>query len=227
MRSDRQNTLIFDWNSTLLDDMQAMLDACNIIFARFGRDQVDLETYRSRYELPIEKFYQNHGFSAEEIPDLLPLFSEVFHTSYEPRATSLPLRDGARHVLEYAQHASAKTIILSNHLTPRIQEHLDRLEIGKFVADILAFWGRGEQFRTESKGDMLRRYMSAQSLHPECSVIVGDTIEEIEIAREQGLVSVAITGGCVSEARLRAAKPDYLIHSLTELKPILAERWQA
>ena len=55
-------------------------------------------------------------------------------------------------------------------------------------------------------------------------MIVGDSVEEIEIAREQGLISVAITGGCASEDRLRGEKPDYLIHSLHELKPILQER---
>ena len=55
-------------------------------------------------------------------------------------------------------------------------------------------------------------------------MIVGDSIEEIHIAHEQDLISVAITGGCVSEERLRAGNPDYLIHSLHELKPILQER---
>ena len=55
-------------------------------------------------------------------------------------------------------------------------------------------------------------------------MIIGDSVEEIHIAREQGLISVAITGGCVSEKRLRAEKPDYVIHALTELKPIMQER---
>jgi len=39
-----------------------------------------------------------------------------------------------------------------------------------------------------------------------------------------GMVSIALTGGVITEQRLRAAKPDHLIHSLHELKPILQER---
>ena len=61
-------------------------------------------------------------------------------------------------------------------------------------------------------------------MHDHDTMIVGDSVEEIHIARDQGLISVAITGGCVSERRLRAEDPDYVIHTLHELKPIMLER---
>ncbi|MER2519330.1 MAG: HAD family hydrolase [Bdellovibrionales bacterium] len=220
-----QNTLIFDWNSTLLDDAQALCDAFNILFAQCGREPIDLQTYQDRYDMPIERFYGNHGFAAHEIPSLLPKFAEVFHSNYEPLAKSLPLRDGAHDVLSYAKDSGAHTIILSNHLRPPILEHLARFSIADYFSEVIAYPSRAEQFRKESKGQKLLRYLGENWLDPACSVIVGDSPEETVIAREQGIVSVAITGGCVSEARLRAAQPDYLIHSLTELKPILAERW--
>jgi phosphoglycolate phosphatase len=91
-------------------------------------------------------------------------------------------------------------------------------------ADVLAYGARATQFRGGTKGDKLRHYIKENGLCGGEALIVGDSTEEITIARDQGLVSAAITGGCVSEERLRAEKPDYLIHSLHELKPILEQR---
>jgi len=52
-------------------------------------------------------------------------------------------------------------------------------------------------------------------------IIVGDSLEEIEIGKNLGIKTVAITNGYVSTARLKAAKPDFLINTLTELIDIV------
>ncbi len=54
-------------------------------------------------------------------------------------------------------------------------------------------------------------------------VIVGDTLEEIEIAKNFGCYAVAITGGHNSTSRLKAMKPDFLLHNLSELKKIIVK----
>ncbi|MBI2599078.1 HAD family hydrolase, partial [Candidatus Curtissbacteria bacterium] len=52
-------------------------------------------------------------------------------------------------------------------------------------------------------------------------LVIGDTTEEVEIAKSLGCISVAITDGNVSTARLKAAKPNYLINNLKEIIPII------
>jgi phosphoglycolate phosphatase-like HAD superfamily hydrolase len=83
---------------------------------------------------------------------------------------------------------------------------------------------RAAQFRDLKKSDRLRLYMKNNGLNPAHTFVVGDTVEEIEIAREFGMGSAAITGGLASEEMLRASNPDYIIHSLDELAPILRQR---
>ncbi|MDI3563387.1 hypothetical protein [Bradyrhizobium sp. Arg816] len=50
---------------------------------------------------------------------------------------------------------------------------------------------------------------------------MGDMPVETEIARNLGLINVSIVEEFVSEARLRAAELDYMIHDHHELLPIL------
>jgi phosphoglycolate phosphatase len=52
--------------------------------------------------------------------------------------------------------------------------------------------------------------------------IVGDGVQDIRAAKAAGAASVAVLGGFTSEDKLRAAHPDALISTLTELAPLIA-----
>lgn len=72
-----------------------------------------------------------------------------------------------------------------------------------------------------SKGDRLGVYMQTNNLSAESTFIIGDMPIETDIARNLGLISISITGGFVSESRLQAAQPDYIIDDHHKLLPIL------
>ena len=67
----------------------------------------------------------------------------------------------------------------------------------------------------------LKDYLKTNPAH--AGIIVGDTEEEIDIGRELGLVTVAITDGACSTSRLRAMKPHFLVGALDHV-PAIAQR---
>jgi phosphoglycolate phosphatase-like HAD superfamily hydrolase len=54
----------------------------------------------------------------------------------------------------------------------------------------------------------------------EC-VYVGDTPEDLQMARAVGMRAIAVLGPFPTEKRLRAAKPEFLLKSLEDLPPLL------
>lgn len=216
--------LIFDWNSTLLDDFHIIHECMNQVMNHVGRDPIDLEHFRSAYEVPFETLYANLGFAEHEIERVVKADRHVFHNNYEPKADAAGLRDGAEDVLRHASENGLHNYILSNHIVEPIRSQLRRLSIEHFFTDVLAYATHATQFADMTKGEKLRRYREEKGITGEPAIIVGDSVEEIHIARDNGLISVAITGGGASEKRLREEKADYVIHSLSELKPIMKER---
>lgn len=216
--------IVFDWNSTLFDDVGALLAAHNIVLGHFGYAPIDLPTYQDYYEVPFEKLLLNHGLPENEVERIIEASKEIFHDHYEPRASAVGLREGSDAILRHAEQNGVRIYILSNHLVEPIRAQLRRLEIEQLFLEVLAYPSREMQFKDMTKGERLRRFMAQNGMDAAQTIIVGDSVEEIHIAKDLGLISVAITGGCASEERLRAEKPDYLIHSLHELKPILRER---
>ncbi len=62
------------------------------------------------------------------------------------------------------------------------------------------------------------------SLAPETCVYIGDAPEDIEMARRAGVRAIAVLSPFSTPRRLRAARPDALLHSTNQL-PRLLKTW--
>lgn len=213
--------LVFDWNGTLLDDSYALLQTTNAILNRLGHASINIKTFREHCDVPLSLLYGSLGMSQDEVAMVDRDGSAMFHDTYEPLADRADLREGARRVLELARREDASSIILSNHIVDPLRSQLRRLGIDDYIDDVLAFESRTTQYKSMSKGERLRLYMQENDLKPASTFIIGDMPVEIDIARNLGLISISITGGFVSDSRLRAAEPDYTINNHHELLPIL------
>lgn len=216
-----KSAIVFDWNGTLLDDANAVLQTINAILSRFSHAAIDMHKFREEFELPLSVFFRKLDMSKDEIELVHSNDSAIFHDTYEFLASGTALRKGVRNLLLTARQQAMQTVIVSNHIVEPIRAQVRRHGVETHVTDILAFESRATQFRSMSKEDRLRLYMLTNDLSPDRTVVVGDMPVETEIARNLGLISVSIAGGFVSEARLRAAQPDYIIHEHHELAPIL------
>ncbi len=55
--------ILWDWNGTLLDDVDLCVDALNRLLAEFGYPQrYDHDQYRAIFGFPIEEYYIRAGF---------------------------------------------------------------------------------------------------------------------------------------------------------------------
>jgi phosphoglycolate phosphatase len=207
---------VFDWNGTLFDDEKAVIAGDNAQREVFGLATVSIDTFRQQYQIPINKFYEEIGVSSEDFSQNSEAAAKAFHEVYEPIANTCDLRPGALNLLNYLKEQNIACIILSNHTYDRINFQLKRLCISGYFETILA----NEDMHSNhfiGKGGRLKSYLEETGQDPSQAFIVGDTKEETEIGKELGLMSLSITGGYSSEDRLRAAKPNVLIHNLADI----------
>ncbi len=67
----------------------------------------------------------------------------------------------------------------------------------------------------------LRLALQQLSLPPAACVYVGDSPEDLEMAKRAGVRAIAVLGPFPTEKRLRAAHPDFLLESIRELPDML------
>jgi phosphoglycolate phosphatase len=223
MSANRKH-IFWDWNCTLLDDAEVILACVNTSLKMFAPAPLSMERFRQIPTTSLHDLYRMSGVPEEKIEDALIAERDIFHDNYERQADHVPLRKGAAGLLQKLKNNDVANIIVSNHITDQIIRLLKLRDIHHYFDEVLAFVDRAKQFRDITKSQRLRDYAEDNGVALSTAFIVGDTIEEIEIGHELGLCSVAITGGLTSEERLKAAKPDHLVHSLEELDGLFKER---
>ena len=62
-------TVIWDWNGTLLDDLSVSFEATNRLLAANGRAPLaDLDCYRAVFSFPVIDYYRRIGFDFDQLP---------------------------------------------------------------------------------------------------------------------------------------------------------------
>ena len=219
----KHKLVVFDWNSTLIADTKAAWLASNACLEFYGGKAITLERFRETFTFPVIHFYTLNGVSADTVLRDKDGGNVVFQGTYERLAARARTRTGARELLDWLTGEGYSVTILSNYLTDKINGHLTRLKIGHYFHHVCAHNCDGTTIlQSTSKAQRLSDFMLKRNYKPADCVIIGDTMEEPEIARSLGLRSIGITDGCISRTRLAKAEPDHVVHSLSEVKNLLA-----
>lgn len=209
---------VFDWNGTLLSDTIPSWKASNICLNFYGAPDITLKKFRETFNFPVLKFYEDNGVSAEEVLARKDEGNAVFQSAYERLAAQSRTRSGAKTLLKHLNDHGYSCMILSNYITEKIEAHLDRLNLHQYFVDVNAHSCDGTTIlQSTTKVLRLREWMDLHGFDPAQTSIIGDSMEEPEIGRALGLKSYGITDGGISRARLKAAKPDVIVHTLPEV----------
>ena len=71
------------------------------------------------------------------------------------------------------------------------------------------------------KSEGLKEIIKKNNLNIEETVIIGDSNHEVEVGKEVGIKTIAVTWGFNTEEYLKSKNPDYLVHNIKELEEIL------
>lgn len=211
----------FDCNGTLFADTFAIYKSDNEVAKLLNIKPIKFRTFQKYFDVPVKRFYMALGVSEKELNKKASQIAHTFHSHYELHAAKVRTRAFAKELLRWLAKNNVRSVIFSNHIVESIKKQLKRLKIDNYFSEILANSHSQAALKDRSKKEKLKSYMDKHNFSASETLIIGDTVEEIEIGRELGIVTIALTQGNCSITRLKAAKPDYLIHSLKEVVGII------
>ncbi len=201
------HAFIFDLDGTLVDSLLDITHALNHALEKIGEKLVRPREVRSWIGdgLPTlcRRAVPNRG---RDLVDLMVREAASYYAAHcsantRPYPNILQMLD----LLRASRTASA---VLSNKphaLTLRLVSELD---MGKYFAHVHGY--TSEEGKKPSPHFALK-FAHAQGLPPEKVFFVGDSVVDIETARNAGMIAVAVSWGFTDRAALLAASPDYLV----------------
>ncbi len=217
----RIKLVAFDWNGTIMSDAKACQFADSEVLKHFNHPPLTLTKFRQHFKIPVRDFWVSLGFDGDKFDKNAELIQKIYSSHFEPREKTSRTRAGIRELLVWLRSQSLTIIIFSNHPAEHIERQLKRLKLEEYFDFIIGREVMTGHMHKRYKGDKLQELVQSRNLNPVEVLTVGDTDEEIEIAKQFGFRSVAISGGYQTTARLKKANPDFLIHNIKDIKSII------
>ena len=190
--------VIWDFNGTVLDDMQAGITSINTMLAPRGLPVIpDLAAYREVFDFPVEEYYRRLGldFEKESYHDVLaPLWVEL----YLKNSVSSPLFAGVKPLTAALRRAGIRQSILSASHEGMLREQLAARGALLWFDEI---WGTGT-IHAAGKRELAGAWRDAH--RDERAVLLGDTTHDFEIARLVGADCILVAAGHHPRHKLEA-----------------------
>jgi phosphoglycolate phosphatase-like HAD superfamily hydrolase len=190
--------IVWDWNGTLFDDRDAILDATNEVFVGYGLAPLGLDTYRAAYTRPIWTSYERIlGRALEE--GEWERIDAAFHDSYHRLMERCRLAADARRTLDALADGGHTQSVLSMWQHDRLGVAVHRLGIGELFRRVD---GRRPEEAGREKAEFMVHHLAALGVEAADVLMVGDSVDDAAAARHVGARAVLYTGGLQSRAEL-------------------------
>lgn len=188
--------IIWDWNGTLLNDVQYAVDTMNSVLADCDLPSLDVERYRGLFRFPVRSYYEDLGFT-EEHGGFVEIANR-FIGRFEERVRHCDLQDSVRTTLEHLSARGTDHTILSAARQVSLRDQVAHHGIGEFFNDVL---GLDNHFAA-GKTDIGLAWISQNHIDIERTVFVGDTDHDFEVAQAMGVACILVSDGHQSKAIL-------------------------
>lgn len=210
--------IIFDLDGTLIDSSQDICNAINDTIVPLNAPAVSIaqtkelvgEGITALMQKVLGELYKRQP-STEELSDIV----QTFKTHYRRQLTRYTyLYDG---VLETLQElADFKKVIVTNKEKSMSDEIVKALQIEQYFEFLVGPETVGAK---KPSAVPLRYCMDKLNIQASQTVIVGDSVYDIEAGKLAGIKTIAVTYGFKAPHTLKDA--DILINHMSELKPAL------
>ncbi|MBQ8222892.1 MAG: HAD family hydrolase [Bacteroidales bacterium] len=190
------NTIIWDWNGTLLDDLELSLSATNSLLRDRGLPTLSVERYKNIFKFPVIDYYTEAGFDFNAEPFETP--AKQYMDLYHAGEHETKLFPDVVKTLSSLKEKGYRQIVLSAMEDSNLKNMIKNAGISHYFDGI---FGIKDDFARE-KISLGKQITKDLELNSEECVMIGDTLHDAEVADACGFNCVLYTQGHVSKKRL-------------------------
>jgi HAD superfamily hydrolase (TIGR01509 family) len=202
--------VLFDWDGTLINSYSADFSAYLAMFREMGIPW-GLEELARHYSPNWYRVYRAARLPRARWDDADRAWRAQY-AKHSPRLIA-----GARQVLVRLRRVHRLGLVTSGD-RDRVTRQLRAFRLTRmFGARVCS----GDTQEKKPHPAPLRLALRRLRLEPSACVYVGDSPEDLQMAKSAGVQAIAVLGPFPTEKRLRAARPDFLLESIRELPEVL------
>ncbi|HIW79908.1 MAG TPA: HAD hydrolase-like protein [Candidatus Acetatifactor stercoripullorum] len=212
--------LLFDLDGTLTDPKEGITASVQYALKAMGIEEPDLEKLTPFIGPPLkDSFMEFYHMDEEQAGQAVLKYRERFETKglYENK-----LYDGIPQMLRPLKEKGMHLAVASSKPTVFVERILKHFHIDQYFEAVVGSELDGRRVnKDEVVQETLNRLFGEHPVEPDQVYMIGDRKFDIEGARALGIESVGVAYGYGGMEELKAAKADYIVRSVEELKKFL------
>ncbi|EHC11190.1 HAD-IA family hydrolase [Fischerella thermalis] len=206
-----QKVVIFDFDGTIADTVDALISIANRLAKEFGYVQITPEELALLRNLTSREIINYSGISVFKIPFLVKKIKGELKSKI-PELKPIP---GMKEALINLKNAGHRLGIITSNSKDNVTEFLRINELDnlfEFIYSGITIFG---------KTTIINNLLKQKQLKPEEVIYVGDETRDIEASKKANIKVVAVSWGFNSPEVLAKQNPNYLIHHPSELLDVV------
>ena len=205
--NNRIDTLLFDWDGTLVDSAHLGLVAFEKTFDELGVPFAHA-IYERTYSPNWYSIYEALGLQKE----LWDVADEAWNRHYGEQ--SAPLIEGVGETLLSLRNKGYQLGVVTSGTRSRVCREVEQSVLKDAFAVMIC---NEDIVNKKPHPEGLDRAILAMEVVPSQCAYVGDAPEDIEMGRRSNVMTIGVRSAYPSSARLLAAKPDLYLERIVEL----------
>lgn len=193
--------IIWDWNGTLLNDMEMCVEVINEMLPRYNLKTLSIAHYKEVFGFPVKDYYKKIGFNFDQNP--FEVVGLEFMDSYFKKLDNCPLFEEAIIVLEYFEKKGLNQLVLSAMEDNALEKNLEQKGIRHFFNRVQGI----NNHLASGKEELAKGLIKKSGFSASESLVIGDTLHDLQVAKAIGSPCVLIAQGHISKERLIKEHP--------------------
>ncbi len=211
----KYNTVIFDFDGTLVDSQQGITKGFQKGLAAFGV-QESLEVIKGLIGPPLSKTIQTkYGFSPEDGRAAMKICVDY---QLGEGLSEISIYPGVIDMLKTLKNSGIRLGIATNKPCTTAEAQIGFFSLEKYFDSIQS--NDATQTRG-TKADFVRMAMQDCAADPATTLMVGDRAEDIKGGKENGIDTAAVLYGYGSLEELKGINPTHIVKTPSELLDLL------
>ncbi len=189
-------TIIWDWNGTLLDDIDLCIRSINKLLVDRNLPAVKKDTYKQIFSFPVQDYYRALGFDFKKEDFSIP--AHQFIDLYKSGFAGCNMQKNGVEVLQNFEERGYNQFVLSAMEHEMLEKTLKEKDISKYFTSVA---GLQDHYAVSKKEQGLKLIKDYQ-IDKKITWLIGDTTHDFEVARELDVKCILIADGHQSKQRL-------------------------
>jgi phosphoglycolate phosphatase len=205
----KYKNVIFDWSGVVKDAIKDLEWIVNKMFKEYGGKEISINEIRQNWEQPYMKFW-NKYFPDLSREDQEKTYRKIISEKECPNASAvLGMPDLIKKMKLKGINISVVSSDPAEKLLSEIKEYGLENVFDEVITDV------------HDKSGGVDKLIKKYNFNLSETVFIGDSNHEVEVGKNFGIKTIAVTWGFSSEERLKLTNPDYLVGKVSELENIL------